>query len=163
MGFSIMRTELLIFDMDGVLIDSSHRYKTVIHDGVEKIDLPYWRANEYRACKDSFLPAFYSHYIPALDNPNCLVVIATARVLNTPDINFLNYHMPRPDFIISRPSGCNTSGGKLKVSGINRLRNLRQFKNISSITVFEDNIQYLKYMCDTLQCNGIYIPSIQGH
>jgi len=158
-----MFTELKIFDLDGCIIDSLHRYRTIAENGIEKIDLNYWRENEKFACRDSFLPAFYSEYLPSIDNPECLVIVATARVLNNPDKMFLSYHMPKPDFIISRPNGSSVSGGKLKVSGIRKLMNLKQFANVNKITVYEDNISYLKYICDNLECNGVYIPSKQGH
>ena len=152
-----------VFDLDGCIIDSSHRYRTIAENGIEKIDLQFWRDNEKFACKDSFLPAFYSEYLPAIDDDNTIVIVATARVLNEPDKLFLTHYMPRPNFIISRPDGCNTSGGKLKVSGLKKIFNLKQFGNISEMVIYEDNINYLKYICDFFKCNGVYIPSIQGH
>ena len=155
--------EVKVFDLDGCIIDSSHRYRTIAENGIEKIDLQFWRDNEKFACKDSFLPAFYSEYLPAIDDDNTIVIVATARVLNEPDKLFLSHYMPRPNFIISRPEGCNTSGGKLKVSGLNKLFNLKQFSKMAKMTVYEDNINYLKYICDAFKCNGVYIPSIQGH
>lgn len=152
-----------VFDLDGCIIDSSHRYRTIIESGIERIDLQFWRDNEKFACRDSFLPAFYSEYLPAIDDDNTIVIVATARVLNEPDKLFLTHYMPRPNFIISRPEGCSTSGGKLKVSGLKKLFNLKQFNNIEEMVVYEDNVNYLKYICDYFKCNGVYIPSIQGH
>ena len=154
--------KVAIFDLDGCIIDSSHRYKTIIEKGIERIDLEHWRENEPKACQDTFLPTFYLDYLPAIDCGD-IVIVATARVLNDPDRTFLSHYMPKPDFIISRPEGCNTSGGKLKVSGLKKLFNLKQFTNVSDIVVYEDNATYLKYICDKLQCRGIYIPSNQGH
>lgn len=164
-----MKKRLFIFDMDGVLVDSSHRYSTIEKDGKLSIDLNYWREREPYACRDSFLPAFYNDYLPALDNPENIVIVATARVLNEPDNTFLSHYMPRPDFIISRPNGSSISGGKLKVSGIKRLLNLRQFSQIEEMLVYEDNLAYLSALCNEFgytypfSCRGIFIPSIQGH
>lgn len=152
-----------VFDLDGCIIDSSHRYRTIAENGIERIDLQFWRDNEKFACKDGFLPAFYSEYLPAIDDDNTIVIVATARVLNAPDKLFLTHYMPRPNFIISRPEGSNISGGKLKVNGLKKFFNLKQFANISELIVYEDNINYLKYICDAFKCNGVYIPSIQGH
>ena len=42
-----------IYDMDGTIVCSMHRYRTVIDDRGERIDLEYWRENEYRALDDS--------------------------------------------------------------------------------------------------------------
>ncbi len=46
-----------IYDMDGTIVDSTHRYKTIKDiNGNEKIDLEYWRNNEFRAFDDELLP-----------------------------------------------------------------------------------------------------------
>ena len=149
----------MVFDMDGVLCDSMHRYRTIQENGIERIDLPYWRENERLACRDSLLPAFYSDYLPAIDNPDCIVIIATARVINKPDNYFIHHHIPSPNFLISRENGSTVSGGKLKVNGLKRIFNLQQFKGIDlaqSMTVFEDNVAYLKAICDALKIKHHY-------
>lgn len=165
-----MKKRLCVFDLDGCIIDSSHRYKSMLcEDGIERIDLDYWRSNEHKACRDGYLPAFYSDYLPSVDDAESITLVATARVLNEPDKVFLSHYMPKPDFVISRPAGSNVSGGKLKVSGIKRLLNLRQFSSISEMVVYEDNLAYLSVICRefglaySFLCRGIYIPSTQGH
>ena len=45
-----------IYDMDGTIVCSLHRYRTIVDDNGERIDLQYWRENEYRAGDDSLLP-----------------------------------------------------------------------------------------------------------
>ena len=68
-----------IFDMDGTIVDSTHRYRTMPCG--TKIDLEYWRANEYRAMEDKLLP-LADYYKECLANPNVYVILANARVLN---------------------------------------------------------------------------------
>lgn len=151
-----------VYDMDGTIVDSRHRYRTVINDkGQEVIDLEYWRANEYRAYDDSLLP-LAEQYAKDIADPECYVVIATARVLGVPDMAFIRDKLGMPDKIISRNNGDNISGGILKVKGLRPLRNLKQFKN--AVWVFyEDNLAYLKTVCNAFGIMGVYIPSQQGH
>ena len=48
---------LAIFDIDGVLLCSQHRFKTLItNSGAEKFDLDHWRANSHKAMQDTPLP-----------------------------------------------------------------------------------------------------------
>jgi phosphoglycolate phosphatase-like HAD superfamily hydrolase len=81
-------TKVSIYDMDGTIVDSTHRYRTIIDDNGERIDLDYWRENQDLALFDSLLP-LAEQYQKDLENPNCYVIIATARVINDPDIYFI--------------------------------------------------------------------------
>ena len=68
-----------IFDLDGTVINSKHRYRSLENGD---IDLPYWIENNTREnCqKDSLLPA-----IRTLRNDHragCKIIICTARVLS---------------------------------------------------------------------------------
>ena len=38
-------TRVAIYDMDGTIVDSSHRYRTIIDENGERIDLDYLREN----------------------------------------------------------------------------------------------------------------------
>lgn len=150
-----------IFDMDGTIVDSSHRYRTRVDNGVEKIDLEYWRANEYRAMEDGILP-LAQHYRNCLRDPNCYTIIATARVMGDADWQFVREILGMPNHFISRPKDSAVSGAKLKIRGLAKFANLPQFQGIPW-TFYEDNIDYLKKVCDRFQCRGVYIPSKQGH
>jgi len=150
-----------IYDMDGTIVCSLHRYRTIIDDNGEKIDLGYWRENEYRAMDDSLLP-LAEQYKNDLRDENCYVIIATARVLRTADYTFITDILGEPDYIISRTDGDNISGGKLKINGLAKFFNLVTFKN-AAFTFYEDNAQYLKAVCDRFNIRGVYIPSKQGH
>lgn len=152
-----MRVE--IFDMDGTIVDSTHRYRTMPCG--TKIDLQFWRDNESKAYDDSLLPlaAFYKE---CLADPECYVIIATARILNAPDMAFIQDKLGMPDYIISRKLDSAISGGTLKINGLSRFFNLKNFKD-ATFTFYEDNTNYLKAVCDKFNIRGVYIPSNQGH
>lgn len=154
---AIKRVE--IYDMDGTIVDSTHRYRTMPCG--TKIDLEYWRANEFRAMDDSLLP-LAEKYKADLQDPECYVIIATARVLNAPDMQFIRDVLGMPNYIISRKPDSAISGGTLKINGLKRFFNLRNFKD-AVFTFYEDNTSYLKAVCDTFNIRGVYIPSKQGH
>lgn len=150
-----------IYDMDGTIVDSSHRYRTIVDDNGERIDLEYWRENEYRAMQDGLLPMF-EQYQKDLNDPECYTIIATARVMNAPDWQFVNEILGMPDYFISRNPGDSQSGKTLKINGLAKFFNLRNFKN-ADFVFYEDNISYLKAVCDRFNIRGVYIPSVQGH
>jgi hypothetical protein len=150
-----------VYDMDGTIVDSTHRYRTVMKDGKEAIDLEYWRANEFRAYDDDLLP-LADQYKRDLADPDCYVIIATARVLNAPDMAFIRDKLGMPDYIVSRKNGDNISGGKLKVKGLKKFFNLPAFKR-AAWCFYEDNLTYLSYVCDALCIEGVFVQSNQGH
>lgn len=153
--------KVAIYDMDGTIVDSSHRYRTVIKDGIEKIDLQYWRDNEFRAMEDGLLP-LANQYMQDLQDPNTYVIIATARIVRERDMQFITEILGMPDYLISRKPDDNRSGAVLKIKGLQRFFNLHQFR-LADAVFYEDNVQYLKAVCDHFQIRGVYIPSIQGH
>ena len=154
-------TRVAIYDMDGTIVDSSHRYRTIVDENGERIDLDYWRENEYRAMDDGLLP-LVSQYRADLADESCYVIIATARVMNGPDWQFVNEILGKPDYLISRPANSSVSGKALKINGLAKFFNLNNFKN-AEFVFYEDNIQYLKAVCDRFNIRGVYIPSKQGH
>ena len=152
---------IAIYDMDGTLVDSSHRYRTQITEAGERIDLQYWRDNEHLAMLDSLLP-LYEQYRADLNDPECYVIIATARVMNAPDWQFVREMLGEPDYFISRKAGDTQSGKTLKISGLAKFFNLKNFKCAEAV-FYEDNVEYLKAVCDRFNIRGVYIPSKQGH
>lgn len=154
-------TRVAIYDMDGTIVDSSHRYRTIVDENGERIDLDYWRENEYRAMDDKLLP-MAEQYKADLADPNCYVIIATARVMHEPDWQFVKEILGEPDYFISRKDGDSQSGKTLKINGLARFFNLVNFKN-AEFVFYEDNVQYLKAVCDRFNIRGVYIPSVQGH
>ena len=154
-------TRVAIYDMDGTIVDSSHRYRTIVDENGERIDLDYWRENEYRAMDDTLLP-MAEQYRRDLRDENCYTIIATARVMNEPDWKFVNEILEMPDYFISRPKDSNVSGKILKINGLAKFFNLVTFKD-AEFVFYEDNIQYLKAVCDRFNIRGVYVPSKQGH
>lgn len=148
-----------IYDMDGTIVDSTHRYKTL--DCGTKIDLQYWRDNEYLAYNDSLLP-LAEQYKQDIQNPECYVIIATARIIRDEDMRFIRDKLGMPNHIISRKENDSRSGGLLKVLGLKKFFNLKNFKQAKAV-FFEDNVTYLKTVCDYFKIEGVYIPSNQGH
>jgi len=151
-----------IYDMDGTIVDSTHRYKTIKDiNGNENIDLEYWRANEFRAYDDKLLP-LAKQYKRDITDKEVYVIIATARIIRNNDMRFITDKLGMPDYIISRKEGSNISGGTLKINGLKKFFNLKNFKN-AAFTFYEDNTTYLKAVCDYFNITGVYIPSNQGH
>jgi len=151
--------EIKIYDMDGTIVCSLHRYKTM--ECGTKIDLQFWRDNEFRAYDDSLLP-LAKQYQEDIKNPECYVIIATARIIRDEDMRFINDKLGKPNYIISRKENDNRSGGLLKIMGLKKFFNLKNFKNAKAV-FFEDNAAYLKAVCDYFKIEGVYIPSNQGH
>ena len=147
--------------MDGTIVDSSHRYRTITENGITRIDLQYWRDNEYRAMDDGLLP-LAAQYRDDILSPNVYTIIATARVMHAPDWQFVNEVLGKPDYLISRAEGDTRSGGLLKIKGLQKFFNLKQYKPENAV-FYEDNTSYLKAVCDHFMIRGVYIPSIQGH
>ena len=151
-----------IYDMDGTIVSSLHRYRTVTDsNGVQKIDLAHWRENQHLAMSDSLLP-LHDQYLRDLSDSQCYVIVATARVMNEPDWRFVREILGEPDYFVSRKEGDTTSGGVLKIKGITRFFNLANFQD-AEYTFYEDNVAYLKTVCDRFGIRGVYIPSEQGH
>jgi hypothetical protein len=151
--------KIFIYDMDGCIVNSLHRYR-VKDNG--KIDLQYWRDNEYRTMQDTLLPLAEQYQEQLLDD-NCYVIIATARIVDELSMQFIKEILGMPDKIIGRKCSSDLRGGaELKINGLRYLKNLKQFKNAEK-HYFEDNTDYLRDVCDFLDCHGTYIPSKQGH
>lgn len=154
-------TKVAIYDMDGTIVDSSHRYRTITDENGIRIDLDFWRENEYLAMNDSLLPMAEQYRLDLADS-STYVIIATARVMNLPDWKFVKEILGEPDYFISRPKNSNISGKTLKINGLAKFFNLLNFKN-AEFVFYEDNISYLKAVCDRFNIRGVYIPSVQGH
>lgn len=149
-----------VYDMDGTIVCSLHRYRTITGaDNITRIDLQHWRDNEYRAGDDSLLP-LAEQYRRDIQDETCYVIIATARVLNTPDREFIRETLGRPDAIVSRAANDTRSGGLLKILG---LKKYYQAFADAEWCFYEDNATYLKTVCDYFNIRGVYVPSKQGH
>lgn len=86
---------LIIFDLDGTVIDSSAR-RVVRDDG--SLDLDAWRNSTPEG--DKLLPL--ARYMRRLILAGERVAICTSRVLGAADWNFLARHKILPEIVISR-------------------------------------------------------------
>ena len=75
---------------------------------------------------------------------------------------FIRDTLGQPDYIVSRGENDNRSGAVLKINGLQKFFNLKNFRNAEAV-FYEDNMSYLKAVCDHFNIRGVYIPSKQGH
>jgi hypothetical protein len=155
-----MITEMHVFDFDGTLADSSHRYRQAENG---KIDLQYWIDNEHRTLDDSPLPLL-TDFIDMQTTSHIFPLIATARIWCELSVLWAQRHGITSSVIARKDRRDSRGGAELKIQGINRLLNLKQFQNVEKIHVYEDNADYLYAICDYYQ-NSVshFIPSNQGH
>ena len=162
-----MIKEIKIYDMDGTIVDSSHRYETEKDRyGNTRINLAHWRSKDHakHIWGDTLLP-LAAQYKADLLNPEIYVIIATARACAKGDANYnyIAYHLGVPNKFVHRMgAGDNRGGANLKIDAIKPLLNLKPFKN-AMVTVFEDNIDYLIKMCHALNAAPVFVPSNQGY
>lgn len=161
-----MITKIHIYDLDGTVIDSSHRYRTITDkNGNTKIDLTYWRSHdvdEYIS-KDSLLP-LAEQYKKDLADPECYVIIATARACYPNDANYkyINETLGMPDYFVHRKGLEDTrKGSDIKIKGLRKLLNLKQFRNATKV-FFEDNIDYLINVAYAIDAHPVFVKSNQG-
>lgn len=157
-----MIKQIHIFDMDGTIVSSLHRYKTIQN----RIDLQHWRDYDKPEFinKDSLLP-HSAQYEISMANPEIYVIVATARACEKNDANyeFLCRHLGFPDKFIHREGAQDSRGGaEIKIAGIKPLLNLKQFRG-AVLHFWEDNKDYLKAVSDALGAIPHYVPSSQGH
>jgi FMN phosphatase YigB (HAD superfamily) len=142
MEFIIM---IYIFDLDGTVIDSSHR-QLALPNG--DIDLTHWRENstKEKIFRDELLPL--ARYMKrAIANPNTKTAICTARNLGKYDYQYLQQKNLVTDFILSRQNGDDRPDADMKREKIfNLLVSLKIPRNRWKIsaTIFDDNKSVLR-------------------
>lgn len=158
-----MKNEIHIFDLDGCVINSLHRYRTLAGISPKRIDLEYWIDNctPEKIWRDTLLP-LAAYYKAQIENVNSYVIIATSRQCHTIDFAFVEKFLGFPDKFIYRKIGEITKGHDLKCKPIKPLLNLRQFRDCF-VHVWDDNFVQMEKMCNTLNAIPHYIPSKQGH
>ena len=133
-----MINNVTIFDLDGTVIDSSHRQAYCPETG--NLNLAKWRelSTPDIIAKDSLLPlaAFWHKLLRDTDD---YIMICTARVLKEADYNYLNRHGLYANKIISRPEGVQTGDAQLKLQQLRPFKNLRQFQNVDNWVMYDDN------------------------
>ena len=105
-----MLKTLNIFDLDGTVIDSSHR-RQYNADGT--LNISAWRkCTRDMIMRDSLLPL--ASVMRELIASNKMVAICTARVLGKADWEYLEMHQILPRIIISRIEGDTTPDAEFK-------------------------------------------------
>ena len=133
--FYNLNPKIYIFDLDGTIIDSSHR---ATHDENGQIDLNGWKEKSTKEFifQDSLLP-LYAKLQEVYKNGD-MVILCTARELGKWDLEYIHSHNIYYDRIISRPKGNNTIDCDLKKSQLRYLFNLPQYRNQLKI-FYDDN------------------------
>jgi phosphoglycolate phosphatase-like HAD superfamily hydrolase len=153
-----MLQRIHVYDLDGVLVDTSHRYRNK-PDG--SIDLAYWFANrtEKKMREDKLLP-LANQYIDDCLNADIYTILCTARSYHPLDIAFIFSFLGAPDKLFMRPVEDERPDAIIKFAQLNGFFNLRQFQNVIK-KLWEDNprnIEKLQPLFD--KC--FYIPSTIG-
>ena len=125
---------ITIFDLDGTVIDSSHRQAT-LPDGT--LNLAHWfeNATPEKIFKDKILPL--AQQIRRRSKAGDYTMICTARTLSDADLEFFHQEGLLVDKIISRKQGDNTPDGELKAKQLRSFFSLKQFKDLNKV-MFDD-------------------------
>ena len=140
--FYNLSPNICIYDLDGTIIDSSHR---ATHDENGNIDLENWKAKSTKdfIFQDSLMP-LYSQLQKDYKNGN-MVILCTARELGKWDLEYIHMHNIYYDRVISRPIGNMEKDYKLKKNQLRYLFSLPQYKDKEKI-FYDDNSNNLWYV-----------------
>ena len=142
---------LYIFDLDGTVIDSSHRQNT-LPDG--SLDLANWIENNTpdKILADSLLPL--ADKMRSVRSVKDTVAVITARVIGDADLAFMSRNGLKFDHLFSRAEGNNSPDDLLKKRAILKLARKLQ-KSMAwmrkNTVFFDDNLAVL----DMMQSMGI--------
>ena len=126
---------ICIYDLDGTIIDSSHR---ATHDEQGNIDLANWVENSTKdLINQDLLMPLYAQLVADYKNGN-MVILCTARNLGVYDWEFIHAMGIYYDRVISRPKYNMTRDCILKQSQLRYLFNLPQYKDNKKI-FYDDN------------------------
>jgi len=152
-----MKKEIRIWDLDGTIIDSSHRQLTR-EDGI--LDLEHWIENTTpdKIRKDSLLP-LCRDYKEGITNTNVITVIATARSMTITDMAYIHDFLGKPDYFVYRKSDDSRPDHVIKVEGLTRL--VSRFPKESVIKFWDDNLTNLQEVNNKLKTMGY--PVITYH
>ena len=129
-----------IYDLDGTVIDSSHRRK---FDTEGNLRLSYWKSHNTRkdVFGDSLLPLAKHMKKNMIGN---IVLICTAREISQNDLDFLENNGLRYDHIISRPKGINTADHILKYYQLKKFLKENPYLNQKRKIMYDDCIENLQ-------------------
>jgi len=125
-----------VYDLDGVLVDTSHRYRN-LSNGL--IDLDYWITNRTfsNMQRDKILP-HAKQYRENCISKSVYTVLCTARVYHTLDIAWITNNIGMPNRLMMRPKNNYDMDAELKLKQLRPFFALKQFSNLPR-TLWEDN------------------------
>jgi len=137
---------LYIFDLDGTVIDSSHRQNT-LPDG--SLDLANWIENNTpeKILADSLLPL--ADKMRSVRSTQDTVAVITARVIGDADLAFMSRNRLKFDHLFSRAEGNHTPDDLLKRRAILKLAKKLQRSMAwmrKNAIFFDDNLEVLGMM-----------------
>ena len=132
--------KIRIYDLDGTIIDSSHRAR---HDENGKLDLDHWKANNTKEniFKDDLLPMYWQLVADYKNGDH--IILCTAREMGKWDYEYLHQMGIYYDRILSRPTGETLTDWKLKRKLLNPFFNLKPFQKYAKY-FYDDNKLNLK-------------------
>ena len=137
--FFNLNPKIRIYDLDGTIIDSSHRAR---HDENGKLDLEHWKANNTKEniFKDDLLPMYWQLVADYKNGDH--IILCTAREMGKWDYEYLHQMGIYYDRILSRPTGEQTADWKLKRKLLNPFFNLKPFQKYEKY-FYDDNTSNL--------------------
>lgn len=153
-----MLQRIHVYDLDGVLVDTSHRYRNKPNGA---IDLAYWFKNrtEKNMRKDKMLP-LAKQYIADCLSEEIYTILCTARSYHPLDIAFIYSYLGAPDKLFMRPVGDERNDDIIKFAQLNGFFNLRQFRNVPK-KLWEDNAKNIETLQPIFN-NCFFVPSQIG-
>ena len=143
-----------IFDLDGTIVNSDHR-KLTRADG--SLDLDHWRENctREKIFADTLLP-LADHWKAVQGIRDNFIIVCTARVIGEADIDFLQSHGLKWEFMISRTEGDSRGDAMMKFCKLYELATSLSlsWRGFSSrCEMFDDNLEVI----DLLSASGITV------
>lgn len=142
--FFKVNPKIRIYDLDGTIIDSSHRAK---YDDNGILDLDHWRENNTKEniFKDDLLPMYWQ--LVSDYKAGDIIILCTARELNKWDWEYIHSMGIYYDYVKSRPIGETVSDWKLKRDLLNPFFNLKPFQKLAKY-FYDDNELNLAQLSD---------------
>ena len=141
-----MKKKLYIFDLDGTVIDSSHRCTLDVNG---EFDLKQWIKDSTREniFNDTLLPL--ANFMKKVTREGHYVWVCTARYMTKSDYDYLTENGIFPSVILSRSLKDDRADHILKRRMVKKLISLRPFSNIERI-FFDDKIDNLNALNDLM-------------
>lgn len=159
-------TAIMVFDLDGTLADSSHRFK--LDPATGQIDLAHWHENSTaeQIARDQVIEKHLIEYQQACHDPHTLCVIATARSWCTASEIWIRDNLGAyPDFISARRSQTdNRSNHTFKGAFIASLRSLSHVLQSAIVTFYDDTPRNLSEFLQAVpDARLVFVKSNQQH